>query len=167
MRYFAYGSNLWQPRLECRVGAVRVMGVAILSDHALHWHKRSKDGSGKCDIVPATGDEVIGVVYALDETQLEALDRAEGVGAGYDRHDVQVELSGQSMTAAAYIATQVDDALLPYDWYRHLVLAGARRHGLPADYIARLGGQRFQVDADEERAAAQLASRGAARASSR
>ena len=165
--YFAYGSNLWQPRLECRVGRVRALGVARLAGYTLRWNKRSTDGSGKCDIVPVAGDEVLGVVYELDERKIKDLDRIEGVGAGYDRADVRVELGGEAVTACAYIATQVDDTLLPYDWYRHLVLAGARQHGLPAAYIARLGDQRFQVDPDAGRAAAQLASRGAARPSSR
>ena len=158
--YFAYGSNLWQPRLECRVGRVRALGVAHLPDYTLRWNKRSTDGSAKCDITPAAGDEVIGVVYELDEGKIETLDRIEGVGAGYDRSDVRVELDGKMVTACAYIATEVDDTLLPYDWYRHLVLAGARQHGLPAAYVARLGDQRFVIDPDEGRAAAQIAPSG-------
>ncbi len=155
MLYFAYGSNLWQPRLEFRVGRVRALGVGRLADYCLRWHKRSADGSGKCDIVPVADDEVIGAVYELDASKLEVLDRIEGVGAGYERAEVRVVVDGRTVTAAAYVATQVDDTLLPYDWYRHLVLAGARRHGLPEAYIVRLGEQRFQLDPDPRRAAEQ------------
>jgi cation transport regulator ChaC len=149
--YFAYGSDLWQPRLEFRVGPVRAFGVARLAGYTLRWNKRSTDGSGKCDIVPAERGEVIGVVYEMDEAKVAVLDRIEGVGAGYDRADLRVELNGEPVTACAYIATQVDDTLLPYDWYRHLVLAGARQHRLPADYIARIGNQRFRIDPDGDR----------------
>jgi gamma-glutamylcyclotransferase len=32
----------------------------------------------------------------------------------------------------------VDAGLPPYSWYKALVLAGARQHGLPVDYVAML-----------------------------
>ena len=31
-----------------------------------------------------------------------------------------------------------DPSLTPYDWYKAFVLAGAREHGLPQDYVAAL-----------------------------
>ena len=48
---FAYGSNMPSARLRGRCPSARAIGIAELRGHELRWHKRSKDGSGKCDIV--------------------------------------------------------------------------------------------------------------------
>jgi hypothetical protein len=34
------------------------------------------------------------------------------------------------------ISDYIDDSLKPYGWYKDFVLAGAREHGLPPEYIA-------------------------------
>lgn len=47
---FAYGSNMLVARLTERVPSARPIGIGQLKGHVLRWHKRSKDGSGKCDI---------------------------------------------------------------------------------------------------------------------
>ncbi len=41
--------------------------------------------------------------------------------------------------------------LKPYDWYAKLVLAGARYHGFPPDYVAAIEQVRHEVDAEQER----------------
>lgn len=41
--YFAYGSNLWLPRLRHRVPGVEPVGVAHLGGFGLRWHKRSRE----------------------------------------------------------------------------------------------------------------------------
>jgi hypothetical protein len=37
-----------------------------------------------------------------------------------------------------YYATDKDASLRPYHWYKALVIAGAREHGLPVSYRSRL-----------------------------
>jgi hypothetical protein len=46
------------------------------------------------------------------------------------------------MNAFTYIArtSHVDATLRPADWYREVVVAGAREHGLPAAWIRWLEG---------------------------
>jgi hypothetical protein len=41
--------------------------------------------------------------------------------------------------------------LSPYSWYKKLVLAGAKYHGFPADYIEAIKSLRSIVDRDEMR----------------
>ena len=55
MRYFAYGSNMFFPRLQKLCPSTLFLGVAWLSGHTLKWHKRSKDGSGKCSLAQTQG----------------------------------------------------------------------------------------------------------------
>ena len=61
---FAYGSNMPSARLRGRCPSARAIGIAELRGHELRWHKRSKDGSGKCD--SATHANKHHMVYRLD-----------------------------------------------------------------------------------------------------
>lgn len=150
---FAYGSNMLSARLRERVPSARPAGTACLPGFSLRWHKVSVDGSGKCNVVEdaTPGACVWGVVFAIDFAQKDSLDKAEGLGNGYGSREVSVMLGGATLTAQAYVATRTDAAYLPYDWYKALVVAGAREHVLPPDYVAVLEAQPCTVDANEER----------------
>lgn len=151
-RTFAYGSNMLSARLRERCPSARPLGVAQLSGHELRWHKRSADGSGKCDVVRGDREHtVFGVVYEIDASQKAALDRAEGLGHGYDQTAATVLLNGDAVTVSIYVATKTDPALKPYTWYKALVVAGAKEHGLPALYIANLEAVEASDDLDRAR----------------
>lgn len=155
--YFAYGSNMLTQRLRERTPSARVVSAAALHGHALRWHKVSRDGSAKCDAVPAAPDSVVhGVVFEIDRAEKPALDLAEGIGMGYREKIVEVATERGPLQAWTYQATNTDHLALPYTWYRSLVVAGAKEHGLPQDYVAALEATRTKVDPDEERAAQNL-----------
>jgi gamma-glutamylcyclotransferase len=140
IQYFAYGSNMLTERLLARCSSSKARGVARVNSHALTFCKRSRDGSGKATLCPDTERHVFGVVFDLDENELSNLDEVEGAGNGYDRVvDFQVRIQGlhKQQRAITYLAPPsfIDQNLKPYDWYLKLVLAGARQHGLPSQYI--------------------------------
>ncbi len=138
---FAYGSNMPTARIRERCPSANALGVAELRGHELRWHKVSKkDGSGKCDIVKSDveGASVFGVLYEISSGDKSALNRAEGLGHGYDEVQIAVLHNGAEITVAAYKATKTNPAILPYTWYKALAVFGAREHGLPAAYIALL-----------------------------
>ncbi len=141
IRYFAYGSNMLTARLRERVPSATAIGIGQLVGYALRWDKRSsRDGSGKCD-AEATGrqdDVVWGVLFELDPEDKPALDKAEGLGAGYMEKTVHVMTEAGPITAITYYATDKDASLRPYHWYKTLVIAGAREHGLPTSYRSHL-----------------------------
>ena len=135
---FAYGSNMLSRRLRERAPSARPVGTGFISEHRLTFDKVSTDGSGKCD-AEKTGlsdDRVYGVVYKMDDSDKPALDHAEGLGHGYAEKSVTVITDGGLRTASTYYATHKDKSLMPYHWYKKLVLAGAREHSLPVDYVA-------------------------------
>ena len=136
MLYAAYGSNLHPIRLTGRLPRARLVGTGFLADWSLHFHKRSKDESGKCSILSGN-DGVYFAIFEISGNEKLALDRIEGVGSGYDAASLYIPPFGD---CATYIAqtSHIDETLQPYDWYRELVLAGARFHGFPEDYIARI-----------------------------
>ncbi|MEF8796970.1 MAG: gamma-glutamylcyclotransferase family protein [Salinivenus sp.] len=153
MLYFGYGSNMLTARLRARVPSATPRSTGRLEGYRLRFHKRSQDGSGKCNIAPADDGTVYGIVFDVDAAELDALDEAEQRGRGYERSNVRVHGTSTSVKAFAYSAqpAYIDDALLPYEWYHALVLAGAREHELPASYIAELGSIRSYPDPNEAR----------------
>ncbi|GAA6142420.1 gamma-glutamylcyclotransferase family protein [Hydrogenophaga sp. 5NK40-0174] len=153
--YFAYGSNMLVQRLRERTPSAQVIGRATLRGHELAWHKRGQDGSGKCDLVRSADPDAQaqGVLYALDGAERPLLDKAEGLGHGYDAAQLTVQtLDGMAHRALMYVATDIDARLAPYDWYKALVLAGAIQHGLPAKVLRAMDAVASHADPDALRA---------------
>ena len=95
-------------------------------------------------IVVDTGSTAVvwGVLYRIDCAEKADLDRIEGLGVGYDEHEVVVATAAGEVAARTYRARPgaVDTALRPRRWYKAHVLDGAREHGLPASYVAMIEG---------------------------
>ena len=161
MKYFAYGSNMSLPRLKARVPSAERIGVFTLAEHILRFHKVSKkDGSGKCDAL-YTGnrdDYVIGALFEIADGEKCVLDRAEGLGSGYEEKLITV-IDSQENTheAVTYYATNTDPSLLPYSWYLHHVINGAKETGVPSEYLAALSAASSRDDPDKERDATERA----------
>ncbi len=149
MLYAAYGSNLHPLRLTRRIASARLVATRFLPDWSLHFHKRSADGSGKCNILKG-GDGVHFAVFDIGAADKLVLDSVEGVGAGYSNASLNIPGLGDCATYIAQ-ASHIDDSLAPYDWYRELVLAGARLHRFPGEYLDRIEATPARIDPDVER----------------
>jgi gamma-glutamylcyclotransferase len=147
MRYAAYGSNLHPLRLQARTPSSRLLGTSVIGGRALRFHKRSVDGSGKCNVVPTDG-EVHVAVYEIAAEEKPRLDAAEGVG--YCARTIDVAGFGECFI---YIAddSHIDDALSPYSWYRELVLMGCEYLEFPQRYIDGVSSIESHRDPDFER----------------
>lgn len=119
-RYFAYGSNMWEPRMHQRCPSARLVGTDVLLGWAARYDKPSTDGSAKLNIRPSATSSVSGVVYEIDTTERARLDAAE---PAYTAIETAVGLT------FAYLGTPTTAAA--YDWYVAIVEAGAIAHGLP------------------------------------
>jgi len=152
-RYAAYGSNLHPQRIGERVPAARLLGTGVLGGHGLKFHKRSLDGSGKCNVVPAD-DHVHVAVYELAGNDATALDGFEG--PGYGRESRSIAPFGECFL---YVAGRdhVDDSLAPYSWYLALVLAGCEHLAFPRAYVDKLAAIESHRDPDSERHARSMA----------
>lgn len=153
MLYAAYGSNLHPARLADRLPSARLLGTGQLQGFSLCFHKRSRDASGKCSIA-AGSDGVYCAIFDISRKDKLALDHIEGVGSGYARTSLSIPPFGHCSSYIAQ-ASYVDDALRPYDWYKALVLAGARVHDFPDAYIKRIESVQAIPDPDAERSASQ------------
>jgi len=160
MHYFAYGSNMSIPRLLQRVPSALALGVAVLRNHRLLFHKVGRDGSAKCDAARSTQatDTVLGALYRMDSRHRPRLDEAEGLGRGYEHKLIQVQRAdGRISRALTYCATDIDTRLRPYSWYLEHVLRGAHEHDLPEYYTAAIAEVDTVRDPDRERHRMELA----------
>jgi gamma-glutamylcyclotransferase len=155
IHYFAYGSNLHPLRLAKRVPSARLVGIADLKKHCLSFHKKSIDGSSKCNILKThhESDIVHGAIYQLDLNHKAALDRFENKGNGYMDSPVTLHHKGQQYTCFTYRAQEshIDDDLMPYHWYKNLVVLGAKYLQLPEPYVSSLESIRSIDDPDPTR----------------
>ena len=157
--YFAYGSNLHPRRLGARTPSLEFLATAWLAGHRLVFHKRGADGSGKADVAAGRADDrVHGAVYRISRQDAAQLDRIEGLGAGYARMQAEVVTPAGPRRAYCYQAMPawIVPGLLPFAWYRELVIAGARHHRLPEGYVRRIRRTPCTSDPDAERAAGHL-----------
>lgn len=139
IRYFAYGSNMSQARLQQRVPSAECLGPAKLAGYRLAFHKAGRDGSAKCDIVLQADATVHGVVFEIDASEKPLLDRCEDLGRGYQTRTVELAVAnGGRLAAFTYTALLIDPRLQPFDWYKQHVLTGASENRLPRDYIAAI-----------------------------
>ena len=153
--YLAYGSNLHPLRLAARVSSARAVGVVEMPGYRLAFHKRSIDGSGKCLIYTeqSQSHKMYGVLYKFEASEKASLDKVEGKGNGYCEQLAQFWLNRETYTPYVYVAqsTHIDPSLVPFHWYKGLVLAGARYHRFPAEYIASIEAIPSKADPDIKR----------------
>ncbi len=153
--YFAYGSNLHPLRLRERAPSARFVQVTAIAEHSLRFHKRGRDGSGKCNayFTAHTNDKLLAALYEIDAREKSELDQHEGVGAGYEIRTFSVMALGHEREVLAYVAMadHIDESLRPFSWYSELVLIGATYHGFPTTYLQSIKQVRTIVDTDQAR----------------
>ncbi|MEH6652444.1 MAG: gamma-glutamylcyclotransferase family protein [Motiliproteus sp.] len=161
VKYFAYGSNMSLPRLKERVPSAERVGVFALAEHTLKFHKvNKKDGSGKCDaqFTGSPDDVVIGALFEISDNEKVALDKAEGLGYGYQDKTVQIrDEQGEMIEAVTYYATNIDPSLKPYSWYLFHVVYGAKETGVAASYLSTIESTKSIEDPDRNRDARERA----------
>ncbi|KAK3850637.1 hypothetical protein Pcinc_042670 [Petrolisthes cinctipes] len=108
-------------------------------DYRLDFNYFSQRWKGAAaTIVEAPGHHVYGIVWEINDDDLDNLDRQEGVSQGiYRVLKVEVETdSRETLTARSYqIANPQHDDRRPSAVYLDVIINGARENGLPEDYI--------------------------------
>jgi hypothetical protein len=100
------------------------------------------------------GELVWGVLFNIDYNEKSLLDKAEGLGLGYNENTlIFLDQLSNSYSARVYIAdsNSINNHLLPFDWYKELIVTGGIQNKLPADYISQLQSFVCVPDPDEAR----------------
>ncbi|MCC6645049.1 MAG: gamma-glutamylcyclotransferase [Polyangiaceae bacterium] len=139
-RYFAFGANLSPSTLRRRRVRTRGARPARLPGHELVFAVRGVPllEPAFATVRPAD-DEVWGVLYDLDEAELARLRSYEGLS--YREVGVEVETERGPEAARTFVAKRPCPPRPPSARYLGLLVAGARHHGLPDAWLARLEAQ--------------------------
>ncbi|XP_072249460.1 gamma-glutamylcyclotransferase [Leuresthes tenuis] len=141
--YFAYGSNLLKERLQLKNPSAAVYCVARLKNYRLvfgnhkglasdRWH------GGVATIEHSPGNEVWGVVWRMNISDLQSLDSQENVTLGtYSPVELLVKTKGQELNCRTYIMNSCVYAP-PSPQYLQVIVMGAEQNGLPKDYQEKL-----------------------------
>lgn len=142
--YFAYGSNMKTNRLCKRIPSAKPVGRGKIFNKRLVCNKRSKDSSGKANLEDSPRGVVWGVLYEMNSSDLKRLDEVEG---GYHRTTMYVQTDEDEFIAAeVYISTDLTPKAIPFDWYKELMVSGAREHQLPKVYVEFLKKLPYKCD---------------------
>jgi len=158
---FSYGSNMYSKRLIKRVPSAKILGIGKSQGFKIEFSKRSKDKSGKATLIRTTNksDIIWGTISNILKKEKHLLDEAEGLGKGYNKKSIPIKIeTGEDICPIAYIAedSYIDKELIPYKWYKTLVIEGAKENGLPEKYIEKLELQEAKEDKNIERAKYEL-----------
>jgi len=161
VQIFSYGSNMYSKRLVKRVQSAEIRGIGKAQGFKIEFSKKSKDNSGKATLIRTTNksDIVWGTISTILKKEKHLLDEAEGLGEGYNEIHVPIKIkTGEIICPIAYIAddSYIDKELIPYRWYKTLVIEGAKKNGLPEKYIEKLELQKAKEDKNIERAKREL-----------
>ncbi|XP_007535461.1 gamma-glutamylcyclotransferase [Erinaceus europaeus] len=142
--YFAYGSNLLTQRVRLRNPSAAFRCVARLPDFKLDFgNSKGKTSEtwhgGIATVFQSPGDEVWGVVWTMDKSNLSSLDKQEGVESRtYDPIRVTVYTQeGDAVTCRSYQMRHYESAP-PSPQYKKVICLGARENNLPLDYQKKL-----------------------------
>lgn len=153
---FGYGSNMLLRKVQVNVPSAKKISNAFLTGYRFAFNKVSKDGSAKGNIICTSNpsDSVWGIVIQIADYEKQALDKEEGLGAGYDEETITVTCeNNKSLKTVAYVAQprHIEENLWPYDWYRDMVVYGAVENNLPKNYIQFLKLFAFTIDPNQKR----------------
>jgi len=133
--YFAFGSNMDEAQMSRRCPGATALGWARLEDHRLVFRGPSRNrGGGMLSVDHSPGDTIVGVLYAVSEAHLAALDRYEGAPEWYLRAPRTVtDAQGVAQRAVVYRLPEHVVEMPPTQAYRDQVAAAYATLGLPED----------------------------------
>jgi len=127
--YFAYGM-LTDPKI---MRGADFVGTAVLKNFEYEMFQYA-------NVRPEAGQEVVGVLWALDRNMLAELDRTEGYPHLYDRKTVPVYVDGNKVVAELYTMTPATrehlEGTRPRKTYIARIARGYKAAGVPISQLA-------------------------------
>ena len=141
MRYFAYGSNMNPERMRKRGINFSKREHAILEGWRLAFNKIASRNpkEGFANLVKDQRDVAEGILYTVQKSDIEKLDRYEGYPKHYERIKVRVKVNeGEEVEAITYVAEsdKIREGLKPSKEYLRHLLKGCDL--LSEEYCERL-----------------------------
>jgi hypothetical protein len=137
--YFGYGTLLGEEHMRRSYPSAEVVGHGIYEGHELAFHRYGDRGEGGCTIVARAGGVLRGVLYRLNDEDMQRLMEVGGAARYYEAREISVQLpSGDHIRAVTLRVDGDQGTWSPPDAYAALVTDGAAEAGLPEAYRSRL-----------------------------
>ena len=124
MLYFAYGMNTNPQEMALRCPEAKSLGHAQLINHSFRFAQHA-------DVESCEGSYVDGVLWEINEQNLQALDNLEGYPYYYDRVVATVMHQSRAYHALVYRMQPGREISEPTLGYYNLVTEGYRAHSVP------------------------------------
>lgn len=134
--YFAYGSNMNLDQMNFRCPNAEVIGAVRLEDYKLAFCGATLHGVAT--ILPAEGEHVDGVLWAITEKCEQSLDSYEGYPNLYGKQMITVEQKdGTKVETMVYVMNEPykNHQAKPSPTYLRGILEGCRENGVPTDHV--------------------------------
>lgn len=142
--YFGYGSNMWLNQMHQRCPHSPYLGIAILENYKWIINQR-----GYANVVPFQGESVYGLVFQLDDSDQDTLDRCEGAPFIYEKRFHDINFLGKLASSGGNEIQQTANALVYIDSKRifesdpkeeyidrtNMAIRDALKEGVPRWYI--------------------------------
>lgn len=127
--YCAYGSNLNIQQMQFRCPTAKPIAKSWLFDHRLVFKGRPK--GAHATVIPEEGQVVPVVIWEISSQDEAALDRYEGVSAGYyTKEYMTLEVAGEMQEVLIYIMRPCDYGIPTKD-YLDIITRGYLDFNLP------------------------------------
>ncbi|XP_014783098.1 gamma-glutamylcyclotransferase [Octopus bimaculoides] len=135
--YFAFGSNLLKERLLINNKTAVFKTVAKLENYHLKFAYKTSTWHGHAATIAESKDDVVwGVVYEMNTSNIDSLDKQEGVDKNIYR---PIKVTVKSMNDVLYDCRTYQllkrDFGEPSPQYKDIIVRGALASGIPNDYI--------------------------------
>lgn len=122
--YVAYGTNINLSEMRMRCPSSNPVCVSVLEDYELQ-------SKGCADCVPSIGKKTPVLVWEIDRSDWEALDRYEGYPSFYGKENVAVSINGVKKQALMYRMTAEHNRLTPLsDGMYNRIKEGYKQNGM-------------------------------------
>lgn len=125
---FAYGANTNINNMHERCPGARLLARTWIDGYAFRWR-------GTADIEIDPDSYVIGMLWAIDDSDLAMLDRFEGYPDIYFRQRVLINHGDHQVIGWAYMMCNQNSESSPTDSYRESVYEGYRQNDLADDQL--------------------------------
>ena len=141
MNYFAYGSNMSTAYIRDYCPSATFIMRASLPNYEIQFRRYSTDlKGGISSIIETPGQMVQGVLYDIEEAELDALDILEDVPQGIYLRETFLVLGedGAWYQGDLYRVANPAGPYTPSKKYVDFMVTGAKEHGIDAAYTAKL-----------------------------
>jgi hypothetical protein len=138
--FFAYGDRMNTEKMQAGSPSARFVGPGRLDGYRLAFNVVSRSwGGGAANAVADPRSSLWGVLWALDDGELELLEPVNTGGAEADRAlELNVEGPDGVVRARTFAVDSPEAFVRPTDRYVDMLRATAEAHGLPEEALSEL-----------------------------